>query len=122
MFIFVDDEKPSFGVTLPLYISIGRRTFDFCIEMENFLPVFAKKWKISYCWPHGEMHRTRRRTALRAERTEQDQPGGRRVADFGQRGNPQTLHHPTDRTSGNPAPTPQTENNATIQKIIFNPM
>ena len=45
----------------------------------------------------GEVERLGRRASPRAERTEQDQPGGRRVADFGQRGNPQTLHHPTDR-------------------------
>ena len=47
---------------------------------------------------HGEVERLGRRTAPRAERTEQDQPGGHRAADLVGRGNPQTLHHPSDRT------------------------
>jgi len=35
-----------------------------------------------------------------------------------ERGNPQTLHYPTDGSPENPAPTPRTENPQPIQKII----
>jgi len=46
---------------------------------------------------HSEVLVAGRRTSPRPERTEQDQPGGRRATDFDRRGNSQTLRHPPDR-------------------------
>ena len=53
-----------------------------------------------------------------AERTEQDQPGGRRAADIGVEIRKRCITRPTEHQEI-PASTPRPENPATIQKIIF---
>lgn len=68
---------------------------------------------------HGETLRLGWRTALCVGDMEQDQPGGHRADDHIGYWNPKTLHYPTNRTSGDLAPTPRYEFAATIQKNNF---